>query len=90
MLKIERDSCSTFQGRHVDLPLDALLASPPKEEASRVELSLNGRVVTIGTSATLAYLHDAACKGCERGGASEEERKGDKANGHGTVYAISS
>lgn len=52
-----------FQGRHVDLPL----ASLPKEEASRVELSLNGRVVTIGTSATLAYLHDAACKGCERG-----------------------
>jgi hypothetical protein len=48
------------------------------EASSRVELSLSGRGVTIGSGA-LAYLHDAACKGCERdGGTGEKTEKGEE------------
>lgn len=47
----------------------------PMREGSRVELSLSGHGVTIGTVA-LAYLYDAACRGCERGGRGEATRQG--------------
>lgn len=65
-------------------------------EGTRVELSLSGHGVTIGTGA-LAYLYDAACWGCERGAgkrddttasqeATRRRTKGDKASADATVY----
>lgn len=80
MLEIElRDSCTARSIRY-STKGDTSIASLPstslaREKLSRVELSLSGRVVTIGTLATLAYLHDAACKGCERGVRAKEERE---------------
>lgn len=50
--------------------------SEMEEGSLSVELSLSGRGVTIGSDA-LAYLHDAACKGCEReaGGTGRKTRR---------------
>jgi len=53
----------------------SLHPSEMAEASSRVELSLSGRGVTIGSGA-LAYLHDAACKGCERDGGTREKTEG--------------